>query len=641
MDRSLYPDGVEVRQTDLLNTENTKIFHTLRRYIDSNTGGVVSGLVATVNIANQNTIDVSAGRGYSPNGEYVELLNAVTGINLVDSSIGVRNLILLVYTETNDGIRPHETFVGDSRPTAANRSFRLEIVTETIYNALPQTDSNLDNNDKDRSLVVAIIVSPGSGVAISSGNIILPTQFTGGISAIKTTNNIPGVNIVRISPTTETGIGTLTFTFSTGELEWVAPGDTNGTPVAVDAGGIFILTSQPSGNTMRVNVQDTLLPSSNQVDQVSIVNIYTQEVPSNTAQDLQHRSFVGSGIPTANNPHGLTPGDLGLGETQTEFHQEVFHSPGITADSNPSTVTPVVNTGAIPHSLNISTIPVGSKLVAGGFVHTSTNGTTFSMADFGTNVQALFQFFLVTGAGTGTASLERKERVRFDDTPPPLLASVAQLADASDNIGAGAGEIEYLAGPALRFKAPGDVGFGKNVLVPSDTENPIPRFVRLHNEDGTKHIDLFVADVGSGLWGAVGFVVEAITFTTPYTIAELSDRHLVANAPFSGASTGFLGFGFDPGNSPNDVLDKRQFGNTGTKDLQDILYETKLARFPARQNGAHIQLIPTNVFPESLGIGTGPLFNSPDDGTMLMYRQPSTGVIFFYIWKQTAWDFIG
>lgn len=640
MDRSLYPDGVEVRQNDLQNTEDTKIFHTLRRYVDSNTGGVVSGLLVTTNVLNQNTIDIASGRGYAPNGEYIESKSAITGVALADSTVNTRNFILLVYTETNDDIKPHETFVGDSRPTKANRSVRLEVLTEAAYNSLPQTDENLNNTDLDRSLVVAIIVSPGPGVSISSSNIVLPSQFTGGVTATKVTNNVTGADVIRISSTTPTGIGTLTFTFSTGELEWVAPNDTSGTPAVVSGGGIFSLASQPSGNTLRLNVQDTLLPSSDQSDDISITNIYTQEVPSHSARDAQHRSLVGSGVPTANNPHGLTPGDLGLGETQTEFHQEVFHSPGITADSDPATLEPVVNAGGLPHALDIASMSLGDKLIAGGFVHTSTLSTSYSMDDVLDDVQALYQFYLVTSAGTGIATLEKRERVRFDDSPPPTLASVVQLADVSDNVSAGAGQIEYLAGPYLRFKAPGDSGFGPSVVIPTDGDNPVPRFVRLYNEDETQYIDIFAQDDTGGAWGAVGFTIEDLTFSAPLTTSESTNRHLIANAPFSGSATAFLGFGFGAGNAPNDVIDKRQFGNVGPKDMQDILYETTLARFPVRQNGAHIQLLPTEVFPESLNRATGAPSKSVDDGTMLMYRNPTTGTVSFYIWKQNSWDLI-
>ena len=133
MDRGLYPEGVEVHQTDLQRTEYSKIFHILSRYIDGNTGGVVNGLLVTSNISNPSTIDIAPGRGYPPNGEYTELLSSVTGLSLADDTGGARNFVLLVYTETNDNPQPHETIPGDVRATAANRSVRTEILTEAQF----------------------------------------------------------------------------------------------------------------------------------------------------------------------------------------------------------------------------------------------------------------------------------------------------------------------------------------------------------------------------------------------------------------------------------------------------------------------------------------------------------------------------
>ena len=92
---------------------------------------------------------------------------------------------------------------------------------------MSQTDTNLDNTDLDRSLIVAIVTAAGSGIAISANDITLPSPFSGGITANNTTNNITGVSIVRINTSTLTGTGTLNFTVGSSELTWIAPGDSS------------------------------------------------------------------------------------------------------------------------------------------------------------------------------------------------------------------------------------------------------------------------------------------------------------------------------------------------------------------------------------------------------------------------------
>ena len=49
MDRSLYPEGVEVHQDDLERTESTRAFHILQRQLDTTDTGVVSGFAVTLN----------------------------------------------------------------------------------------------------------------------------------------------------------------------------------------------------------------------------------------------------------------------------------------------------------------------------------------------------------------------------------------------------------------------------------------------------------------------------------------------------------------------------------------------------------------------------------------------------------------
>ena len=165
MDRSLYPEGVEVGQENLGRTEDTRSFHILERHTDNTYPGIVSGLEVTLNAGNNSLLDIASGYGYCSNGELVELITGITAIQLANYAIGTKNIICLIYTETNQDLKPHETD-GDSYPTSANRSSRLRIYTETEFDLLPQTDDNLDNDALDRILIVAVVTAQGSGVSI-------------------------------------------------------------------------------------------------------------------------------------------------------------------------------------------------------------------------------------------------------------------------------------------------------------------------------------------------------------------------------------------------------------------------------------------------------------------------------------------
>lgn len=554
MDRSLYPDGVEVRQTDLGNTENTRSFHILQRDIDNSSNGVATGLLV---VPDGTSISISSGHGYAPNGEMVELLSAITGISLADYTVGIKNYVLLVYTETYEDIRPHKTS-GDSAPTKAVRSYRLVVLTESAYIGLPATDSNLDNDATDRALLISIVTAQGSGISLISSNVDIPTNFGGGISA-NMTDPIDGVSILRIDSNTITGTGSLSYAYSSKELVWVAPEDTSGVPIVVGSGGIFVLTSQLTGVTLTVLIADTILPSVDALTDVLVSNIYKQNILRNTAIDNHHRSFIGSGIPAPNNPHGLTPGDLGLGETNTEFHQEVFHANGVSPDSNPDFLKPAINAGSIPHSIAFEPPILGDKVYLGGFLHTILNGASLQFNDVVDDAHALFETYAVIGNNDNTTTLEKHERVRYLNIPPPTMSVLAQLRDISDSIPAGTGQIEYTPSVTrLRFKAPGDTSYGAGVNI-TDIVPLSPGIIRLFSETGEYWIDVYADE--SANWSIISITtVEDLTFSTPLTNSEHSDRLKLSCTVYSGSSTGFLGNGFGPANNPNDPNDKRVQG---------------------------------------------------------------------------------
>ena len=329
MDRSLYPEGVEVHQRDLERTETTKSFHVRQRHIDTTVMGVVSGCEVTINGSSAVLIDIASGSGYTPNGEYIEVSSASTQ-SLADYANGVDNYVLAVYYETNLELQPHETN-GESYPTSAIRSSRLVILTETEYNALSDTDDNLNNNAKDRALILAIVTAKGTGVSLTSNDVALPTIFDTAITASKT-NNITGVSLITLSRNTESGTGILSYTSATQRITWQAPDDTNpGASQVISTSGTYTLKSSTISKTITILVVSSL-PGSNATDNVTISNIYAQDISRLSSEDIQHRGLLGSGIPTTTNPHGLTLVDLGA-TSEMLTHQDRFHANGILKES--------------------------------------------------------------------------------------------------------------------------------------------------------------------------------------------------------------------------------------------------------------------------------------------------------------------
>jgi len=556
MDRSLYPEGVEVHQSDLKHTEDTRSFHILQRHIDNTFPGVVAGLSVTPNTGNPALLDVEAGYGYTSDGELAELESGITAVSLANSSVGVENLVVLVYTESYDRPQPHETS-GDSFPTEANRSVRLRVFTRAQYDALPESDDNFDNDARNRTLIAASVIAQGSGVSIPSSAIQLPPIFGSAINIANLTNNVTGVTISSAEAGTANGNGTLVFNFNDGTLTWTAPDDTTGNPVNVLDGGFFELESFPSNKTLTVFVSSAILPVSNQTDTIQVQNLYYEDAPRHSSNDIHHRSLVGSGVPTPNNPHGLTLSDLGISGTPIEEHQTLMHSNGIRRDSDITTLQAVVNTGASPDELSITVGP-NFYVYLRGTLFISSNQTAVPMTDVVDNTQILFEIFAKNGPNSQT-DIEKRERVRFDTLS--TLTTYVQLRDLSEGTVAGAGQIAFTtASNLLTYTAPGDSA-GPAKAIPSSGSLPM----RLFSNNGIDYIDLLV----SSSLGTFGDLIGPLTISDRPTTNELKDRLHICTVVYSGAATGFLGNGFGVNNAPNEVLDKRLFGITAPFDIRD------------------------------------------------------------------------
>lgn len=174
-ERSNYPNEVEVRQRDLEFTESTKSRQIRQTRVDvfGSNGARAAGLSVTVSGVDATRIDVSAGRGYTPNGELVELAAAQTLVELSDYTDGVDNFACLVYTEVETTPAPHETD-GTTRNARTEARTAVSVFTQAELDALPATLVDNTQQARDRVTVIATVNADGVGAALEPADITQP-----------------------------------------------------------------------------------------------------------------------------------------------------------------------------------------------------------------------------------------------------------------------------------------------------------------------------------------------------------------------------------------------------------------------------------------------------------------------------------
>lgn len=536
--RSLYPEAVEAHSRHLVNESTQRIAQSKQELLDSSDTGVTTGLVVTVNGTNTGLIDVASGAGYAPNGEFMSLATSQIGVALASSTLGVINYILLVYDEALSSSETSSIGNG-TLPTKATVSPRLVVLTAAQYAALPASDAILSNNAVDRALVVAKVTATGG--ALTSNAITSPTLFSNVLSASQPlTGTVTGVTVLKVDANTPAGIGTLQYTASTQMLQWKEPGSvTFGATMFVSNSGLYTVTSNES-HTLVVEVAYSLLATSTVTSVITISNIYSQTIPRFTAVDGSHRTLVGGGIPTSNNPHGMTLDDLSPGTTGTlEEHQFTLHVNGITAYSDPTTLQCAVNTAPAPDSVTlVATLDAAAGAIIHGKKLTAVVGaTTITFLD-GTAEAATYGIFL-SQDGTLYKSLIAKF---------PTISTFNSCIQVLDhNLGTGSHTIALDTGA-------GTLTLDSGIAMPRASAGTGISTIRLYaNASMSTWMDVLVSDAAL----PVSNHSEAIATYGIDTSVSLP----LANIVWSGSATGFCGAGFGGANSPNYVVDKRVFGN--------------------------------------------------------------------------------
>jgi len=550
MEGTRYRDGTLVDQNQLQRTESTKAAQILDSRTDEWELGIVGGLVVTVNSVNTNRVDLSAGHGYANNAELVFIGVDQLNIALADNTLGAINLLYAFYTELGGSPSPHETN-GTAPDTENIASFRVRVLTASQFAALPFTDPTYSQDAQDRAFLLSKITATGG--ALTSGSITQPPPWRGLKQATLGLPNFgDGIKIVIVSDTTPEGPnGQLSFTQSPNALAWAAPGDTFGPTVLIPNDGYYTLTSS-GGSTIQVNVQVTGLPVTPQIVTVSILGLYTQEVPRMSGTDLHHRSLVGTGTPTKQNPHGLSLADISPEFVdEIRFHQQLMHSNGIWRGSSANCLKVSINESPSPDNLLINTPTGADTYFVDGRRLVSIVNSGVSFTDVVSNNKSLYEIFV-----DASGNVKKSERAR--QPQPAVLAGLENgIVFVSEDFPAGTYQLTWDTTGAPQLS----LNDGPPVLILGTG------LYNLRFDFG--YIQFYVGSY-SNLPGVSpnppGTFVEVITINPA---VSKSKNLSLAQVYFSGSSSGFLGYTPNRGVEAAKLVDTRLFGSIETYHFRD------------------------------------------------------------------------
>lgn len=537
MERTKYWNNTKPSETQLDNTENSKINHMLYRFRSGCQFGIKSGFRVTVNGGDNTKIDVGPGTGYtggyysannyagSPNsGEHISTDStsasgtpgytpAATGVALADYTNGVRNYVSLVYSEVDSAPLPERFYPGTLRNTIYTEAFSAEVVTEATW----QTYSA---DDIEQRVLVGIVTAKGAGVALSSSDIeqfIQPKTHP----ACSNPSSITGVITERIADTTPIGTATLRFEQATKKLYWTAPGDAEGSGTTITSSGSFIIYSSTTTYWLIVSVTYGSLPAADVTENLTITALYGRNIPMFCAIDQAHRDMVGTGKVSSTNPHGLSEDDITGGTTD---HADLFHVNGINKNANANTLLIYTGAGDTVRITNIGGFE--NSFLIDGHVYDLISG-------YGAGSDAVIYMDVTPALDSGdyliyldgTSAAQRVKIAEYDaaggETGPLDPLTNIEIRDMS-NTTAGTCTLEWDSGAkTLTYTAQGD-GAGTPVYIGNEnfSDTDPYGFYKIYSGNLANWIIVYI----DGDLGIAPPAVQTVSFDTDMTITNHSEE---------------------------------------------------------------------------------------------------------------------
>lgn len=571
MQGSLYPDGANVDHVALRRTETTKSAEILRNRLNWTSRGMYAGGEITVNTSGSPPylhIDVAQLSGFAPNGEYIQTASDYYDIPLDDETSGVVNLVCAVYTEDYIHRQPHESD-GETYPTHTEMAWRIRVYSEANYAALPATDANLANDAKDRMLVIGKVTANGPSTSLTASSIQGPTSFNNILYAEpREFASIPGISIIGVSSDTPVGDGTLDYTYSVGPIYDFTWTTTNGVGATLSptVDGIYNLTDG-AGAYLRVQIVVSMLPITGTFpisETVTIYNLYYQDIPRLTAEDELHRHFLGTGIPTPTNPHGLSLNDILEQEfTLLEEHQDIEHCNGIWKGSSAGIFqTSVTNTS--PADILHVTAPISGDLYyVNGRKLDSIDVTDITFATPPAQTTYMYEVYV-----SDEGSLQYVRKVSY---PAPRTVKGTWIIDMSHDypFGSAVLDLQVTNTPSLRYIFSWDGGAQVTLLSTDPSQ-----VIRLYAADGSHWVDVYVnMNTGTGDENLPGLG----SYSDNITIAASLDfdQHIqIASTPYwYDAVSATWVMGYPPTSSSRFTVDKRPWGTLCMENMADCALE--------------------------------------------------------------------
>ena len=577
MEGSLYPNGVLVDQSALRRTETTKAEHIMKNRVYLSSRGVISGGGVTVNGTSSDRVDVAPFSGYTPRGDFVESSAINYSVSLSDYTLGTINIVCAVYYETNSKSQPHETD-GSTYPTLASASYRIRVFTEAEFAALDSTNDNLANDAVDRCLLLAKVTAEGTGAALIT--IVRSTEFDN----IMYTNPsqlsvLSGVTILAVDPDCPVGTGSVTFDDTgvpTYTFQWASPGGTISAATNVTVDSIITITDG-AGYWIKLQVIISQLPLGLAVpyaESFTISNLYAQELPALTGEDILHRNYTGTGIVSTVNPHGQSLDDFaGSSLTLLDEHQDIMHCNGIWRGSSSSiflgsinTATPSGDTISIIQPTNADLFYInGKRLQSANPSSFIFNAASFTAGSLGATVKEgmkLYEFY-VDDSEVTIAHLRAK-----GPESTTRNATGVFIVNMSQGHPAGTFNLEYevTAGTTIEYRW--DSGPIVSRIKPGDYD----QVIRLYRPNGIDWVEVLYADDASS--GDEWVKAATGTYSDPVVVYAEKDRSQnmqILSLPYWYNGSSAKGqLGLPPYGLSRTVVDRRIFGNLCKSEMADL-----------------------------------------------------------------------
>tara|TARA_R110002110_G_scaffold16569_34_gene71730 strand:- start:826 stop:3051 length:2226 start_codon:yes stop_codon:yes gene_type:complete len=316
MDRSKFPQGVEVQQDQLENVEAQVAFQILTRFVDSIRAGRLSGsnLLVVPSASAPGKVDVGAGNAYAANGELVEVGATSLAVEMADSTVGVVNLICAFYTEVDTNPQAHETD-GTVKYTRVKRAAYVKCLTQAQYDALPASSTDVTVETAANCVILAsVIPSQVYPLPILTTDITQQSDYLTAmtVDAVTSPLTVTGVQITALdqgTPTTVSGCH-LKYDQGANELSWSTDGGVLFGVGVTPASGLLVLQNNGGTLSVTVDVEVSLLPVTTQTDIFTASDLYVDIGPLFSMRDDLLRSKKGSALQTDQNPHGVGLEDL-------------------------------------------------------------------------------------------------------------------------------------------------------------------------------------------------------------------------------------------------------------------------------------------------------------------------------------------